>query len=58
MKMPWAGFSRNERARFPALKRRGHNGTTLDRIEHEILEKETGFRSIPLEALPAHGLTA
>ena len=57
MKMPWAGFSRTERARFPALKRRGHNGTILDRIEHEILEKETGFRSIPLEALPAHGLT-
>ena len=55
--MPWAGFSRNERARFTALKRRGHNGTTQDRIEHEILEKETGFRSIPLEALPAHGLT-
>ena len=55
--MPSVGFSRNERARFTALKRRGHNGTILDRIEHEILEKETGFRSIPLEALPAHGLT-
>ena len=49
-------FLRTERARFAALIRHGHNGTTLDPKEHRILEKGKRACAIPrLRPFPRTG---
>ena len=61
LKIAIAGLGFGKKVHLEALKESDYLTPVAiyhyEKKQKSILEKETGFRSIPLEALPAHGLT-